>query len=296
MDTPASKKFALKLGTGLQHPKVSNSTGSRYNKNTVGRMIDHIYYAGLNSRPNWCTANIFLDLSDHTPITAQWTLDVLEADRKAQHAKRLKKIADQILNKDSKSYWRYIKSYTGKSLQSIADGPVYDKNKNLCTEKYEKVKIWTYHISELAKDATGNSRTTDKWEYLIKIDCDYYPECDSSIQWTEITDALADTPNNKAPGADGVTSEVWKLVTTESSPATPLAKLIQKIINIMYGTGDIPQCLETSVVVPVPKKGDLKETDNYRGISLIPTLAKLVAKIVATKLSKIDAKYQILVK
>ncbi|OMJ10646.1 hypothetical protein AYI69_g10155, partial [Smittium culicis] len=27
----------------------------------------------------------------------------------------------------------------------------------------------------------------------------------------------------------------------------------------MYDTGDIPKCLETSVVVPVPKKGDLKD-------------------------------------
>ncbi|OMJ13902.1 hypothetical protein AYI69_g8803, partial [Smittium culicis] len=188
----------------------------------------------------------------------------IKADRKAQNAKRLKKIAVQILNNDSKSYRRYIKSYTGKSFQSIADGPVYDKNKNLCTEKYEKIKIWTNHFSELAKDATGNSRTTDKWENLTSSDCDYYPECDSSIQWTEITDALADTPNNKAPGADGVPSEVWKLVMAEPSPTSPLAKLIQKIINIMYDTGDIPKCLETSVVVPVPKKGDLKDPDNYR--------------------------------
>ncbi|OMJ08836.1 hypothetical protein AYI70_g11289, partial [Smittium culicis] len=38
MDTPASKKFTLKLGTGFQHAKVSNSTGSRYNKSTVGRL------------------------------------------------------------------------------------------------------------------------------------------------------------------------------------------------------------------------------------------------------------------
>ncbi|OMJ27368.1 hypothetical protein AYI69_g3194, partial [Smittium culicis] len=78
MDPPASKKFALKLGTGFQHAKVTNSTGSRYNKNTVGRMIDHIYYAGLNSRPNWSTVNRYLDLSGHIPITAQWTLDTLE--------------------------------------------------------------------------------------------------------------------------------------------------------------------------------------------------------------------------
>ncbi|OMJ11747.1 hypothetical protein AYI69_g9719 [Smittium culicis] len=58
-----------------------------------------------------------------------------------------------------------------------------------------------------SRDTIGNSRTTDKWENLISSDCDYYPECDRSTQWTEITDALADTPNNKAPGADGVPSE-----------------------------------------------------------------------------------------
>ncbi|OMJ15269.1 LINE-1 reverse transcriptase-like protein [Smittium culicis] len=60
----------------------------------------------------------------------------------------------------------------------------------------------------------------------------------------------------------------------------------------MYDTGDIPNRLETSIVVPIPKKGDLKDPDNYRRISLIPTLAK----IMATKLSIIDAQYQILVK
>ncbi|OMJ29037.1 hypothetical protein AYI69_g1473 [Smittium culicis] len=53
MDTPATKNFSLKLGTGFQHAKVTNSTGSRYNKNTMGRMIDQIYYAWLNSRPSW---------------------------------------------------------------------------------------------------------------------------------------------------------------------------------------------------------------------------------------------------
>ncbi|OMJ29256.1 hypothetical protein AYI69_g1251 [Smittium culicis] len=227
METPASKKFALKLGTGFQHAKVDNSTGSRYIKNTVGRMIDHIYYAGLNSRPNWCTANRYLDLSDHMLITAQWNLDALEADRKVQHDKRHKKIGGQILNNDSKFYWRYIKSYTGKSFQSIADSPVYDK--------------------KLAKDTTGNSRSADKWENLISSDCDYYPEFDSTILWSDITDAPADTPKNKAPGADGVPSEVLKLVMAEQTPTSPLAKLIQKIFNLMYDIGGIPQCLETSV-------------------------------------------------
>ncbi|OMJ25129.1 LINE-1 reverse transcriptase-like protein [Smittium culicis] len=192
--------------------------------------------------------------------------------------------------------WNYIKSYTGKSFQSIADGPVYDKNKNITTQKLNKMKILANHFDELAKDTTENIRTTDKWGNLISVDCDYYIECDSTISWSDITDALRDTLKNKAPGADGVPSGVWKLVMTESSSTSSLSKLLNKIVNIIYDTGDIPQYLETSVVVPVPKKGDLKDPGNYRGISLIPTLAKLMAKIVATKLRKIDTKYQILVK
>ncbi|OMJ13343.1 hypothetical protein AYI69_g9040 [Smittium culicis] len=123
-----------------------------------------------------------------------------------------------------------------------------------------------------SKDTTGNCRSADKWENLISIYCDCYPECDSTILWSDITDALADTPNNKAPGADGVPSEVWKPAMAEPTPTSPLEKSIQKIINILYDIGDISQCLETSAVVPVPKKGEVKDPDNYRGISMIPTL------------------------
>ncbi|OMJ17267.1 hypothetical protein AYI69_g7491 [Smittium culicis] len=83
MDTPAATKLTAKLGAGLQQAKVTNSAGSRYNKATVGRMIDHIFYVRLNSRSNWCTANRFLDLSDHMPITAQLNIDSLEIQKKS---------------------------------------------------------------------------------------------------------------------------------------------------------------------------------------------------------------------
>ncbi|OMJ22870.1 hypothetical protein AYI70_g2592, partial [Smittium culicis] len=58
-----------------------------------------------------------------------------------------------------------------------------------------------------AKDTTGNSRSDEKWEIFISSDCDYYPECDCTIVWSDVTDELRDTPNNKAPGAYGVPSE-----------------------------------------------------------------------------------------
>ncbi|OMJ19303.1 Transposon TX1 uncharacterized [Smittium culicis] len=154
--------------------------------------------------------------------------------------------------------------------------------------------MFTYPLDSTPNRHSWEKLSADKLKNLIPIDCDYFPECDNSIQWTGITQALEDKPKNKAPGADGVSSEVWKLVMAEPTPTSSIAKSIQKNINIMHDSGDIPKCLETLVVVPVPKKGDLKDRYNYRGISLILTMAKLMAKIDATKLSKIDTKCQIL--
>ncbi|OMJ25546.1 RNA-directed DNA polymerase from mobile element jockey [Smittium culicis] len=53
----------------------------------------------------------------------------------------------------------------------------------------------------------GNDRLTDKWENLIPVDCDYYPECDNSILWSDITQELAETLNNKNQGAEIFLSE-----------------------------------------------------------------------------------------
>ncbi|OMH83726.1 hypothetical protein AX774_g2740 [Zancudomyces culisetae] len=60
------------------------------------------------------------------------------------------------------------------------------------------------------------------------------------------------------------------------------------MVTRIFETGEIPKRWSTSIVVPVPKKGDLTDPNNYRGISLIPTMVKLVAKIVATRLNKED--------
>ncbi|OMJ12034.1 hypothetical protein AYI70_g9351 [Smittium culicis] len=173
MDTPASKKFTLKLGTGFQHAKVTNSTGSRYNKSTVGRMIDHIYYAGFSSRPNWCTANRYLDLSDHMPIAAQWNLDALEVPAKKSkiNAKKL-----QLAENNFVSHNRFtVLAETEMGLNELCAG-----------------------LIDTVLDQTSRL------------------ECDNTILWSDITDSLRDTPNNKAPGADGVPSEkVYKILDVE---------------------------------------------------------------------------------
>ncbi|OLY83842.1 hypothetical protein AYI68_g2009 [Smittium mucronatum] len=129
----------------------------------------------------------------------------------------MKLLYDQIVNNDSRKYWRTIKSYTGNTFRSISDGPVYDKNKNIIIEKNKKLEIWNNHFGELANDSTGNSRSSTKWESLLITDGNYFPECDTSIKWSDITMALSDTPNNKAPESVGMNCDLVKMVFSDNA-------------------------------------------------------------------------------
>ncbi|OMJ13897.1 Transposon TX1 uncharacterized, partial [Smittium culicis] len=110
----------------------------------------------------------------------------IKADRKAHYEKTQKKLAEDLLSNSSKEYWRYIESCTGNTFHSISNDPVI-RNKNFC---------------DLAKDASGNFRSAAKWRELLSDDADYFPECDDSVKWSEITKVLNEASNYKAPGVD----------------------------------------------------------------------------------------------
>ena len=66
---------------------------------------------------------------------------------------------------------------------------------------------------------------------------------------------------------------------------TSIAKPLAHIFNLSLKTGIFPNKLKISRVVPIFKNGDKHLCDNYRPISLVNTIAKILEKIVAVKFS-----------
>ncbi|OLY78487.1 hypothetical protein AYI68_g7460, partial [Smittium mucronatum] len=137
-------------------------------------------------------------------------------------------------------------------------------NESQKTYSEAKLKIWETNFKNLAKNFTGNSKTTEKWESLLNFDIQIFPECDASIKWYDITIVLKNIPNNKSPGIDGIPNEVWKSVSNEASPTSSLAKVIFRILKFIWDTAQIPEIMTTSIVVPILKKGNLQDPNNYR--------------------------------
>ena len=64
-----------------------------------------------------------------------------------------------------------------------------------------------------------------------------------------------------------------------------VAPIISNFINKCFVTGFYPKCLKLACVTPVFKCGDRTQTSNYRPISILPTLNKVIEKCLYTRLN-----------
>ena len=75
-----------------------------------------------------------------------------------------------------------------------------------------------------------------------------------------------------------------------------LSKPVVKLINFSFSEGTFPNLLKFANVIPVFKKGDNLDYNNYRPISLISNIGKLIEKIVHKRLYSFLEKNSLLFK
>ena len=84
---------------------------------------------------------------------------------------------------------------------------------------------------------------------------------------------LESIPVNKACGPDGISARIVRECSDELS--VPIAKICA--LSLRQGT--FPACWKKANIVPLHKKGSVKDPDNYRSVSLIPLFGKVLEKV-----------------
>jgi len=74
----------------------------------------------------------------------------------------------------------------------------------------------------------------------------------------------------------------------------PMSRALLRLLNWIFQSGKIPSSWNSSLLISIPKKGDLKDMNNYRGISLISTIVKLLSTIVTNRIRYTVEKYNVL--
>ena len=129
---------------------------------------------------------------------------------------------------------------------------------------------WEKHFSDLLGKPP---RIID--EPIEKVSPRELPIKTGNFTMEELQKVLKALPNRKASGLDDIPGEVWK---TEG-----LNDILLDCCNRVYNEETIGVWTQ-SCILPFPKKGDLSNTSNYRGISLIPIAAKVYNKMLLNRI------------
>jgi hypothetical protein len=94
----------------------------------------------------------------------------------------------------------------------------------------------------------------------------------------EVEIAIAKLEKYKSPGSDEIPAELIQ------AGGEILQSAIHKLINSVWNKGELPDQWKESIIVPVHKKGDKTDCNNYHGISLLSTSYKILSNILLSRL------------
>ena len=94
----------------------------------------------------------------------------------------------------------------------------------------------------------------------------------------EVEEAVSSLKSEMSPGEDNISSELLK--NGGEATSVVLTVICQKIRE----TKEWPREQTQSLVIPIPKKGNLKQCQNYRTISLISHPSKLMLRVLLNRL------------
>ena len=106
-----------------------------------------------------------------------------------------------------------------------------------------------------------------------------YPSIPSEIYSIIKNLNLSQSDKNEFP------AKLFKLIAFE------LSSRISNLINTCMTTGKYPDLLKIARVIPIFKKGSPSEPQNYRPISILPNLNKIIEKVLYIRISQFADRY-----
>jgi hypothetical protein len=95
----------------------------------------------------------------------------------------------------------------------------------------------------------------------------------------EVEIAIGKLNSYKSPGTDQIPAKLIK------AGGETLYSEIRRLICCIWNKEELPQQWKVSIIVPIYKKGDKTDCNNYQGISLLSTAHKILSNILLARLT-----------
>ena len=245
----------------------------------------------------WMTNNLLVHINRKNDMYRDWksTSNNDEYENKKINFKTYDKIVtEEIKNAKHQYYFNTFTSHKnnikktwktidetlnrGKSRTQFPNEFIID-NKSVTDHKEIADKFNIFFANIGAKLSSGNDRHNNDQSFF-----DYLSNPTehrfhfSVINESDVLTTINKLKNKNSSGIDEISNKLLKAIGTE------LSKPLTIIVNQCLLTGIFPSLLKIAKVKPLFKRGDVSQLNNYRPISLLPTISKVFERIIYSQL------------
>ena len=193
-----------------------------------------------------------------------------------RHAKKSHYIENCVKFKDNtKQLWKVINRIVNKQSDKTTVIPHLDIDKIKVTQAQEIANELGKYFSQVGKNYAEKVGQSKKGidEYLSKIRMYQDSIFLSPTNPDEIKKLIEKLPHKTSSGYDRINNIILKEL--KDIICVPLSQLFNRSLN----EGKFPTCMKLAEVVPLHKGGKMSAPNNYRPISLLLTVSKLLEKV-----------------
>ena len=136
-------------------------------------------------------------------------------------------------------------------------------------------EIFNKHFTSIGKHLAKSFRGVGNWSTSFISDVKFKPQ---PVTVASVANQLAQLKTNKATGLDSISARMLR----DSSDV--IAPPLTYLINMSFRTGVFPDMWKCAKVMALFKKGDKHDRDNYRPISILPSVSKVIERLVHLQL------------
>ena len=152
-------------------------------------------------------------------------------------------------------------------------GMVKNKEGKLLTEEGEVKARWQEHFKEVLNRPVPEVATEVEETDVVNNGIDI-----GEITREEIKSALGDMKSGKAPGIDSITADLLRVDTDTT------IQVLHELFNKIWEEESVPEDWLRGLIIKLPKKGDLTSCENWRGITLMSVVAKVLGRVLIKRI------------
>ena len=183
---------------------------------------------------------------------------------------------EKLRNADNKETWKIINEIVPRKINSTLNDNNVNNKINTFNDFFAKVGEETFIQTQSSLKENTRIYEDPQYRNQPNLEIPTFKPQPTTVEF--IMQTIKELKDSNAYGSDGIPTRFIK------DSVYVIAFYLTIIINTSIVTGIYPSIWKHSLINPKHKKGDTDNPSNFRPLSILPVLSKILEKVVATQL------------